>query len=60
MKHSCFNVCTYNHDGMVIYNTMTGAVIALNQYYSRIIVSHDITLLQQLDEVVRMEGTTFE
>ena len=24
------------------------------------IVSHDITLLQQLDEVVRMEGTTFE
>lgn len=25
-----------------------------------IIVSHDITLLQQLDEVVRMEGTTFE
>ena len=35
MKHSCFNVCTYNHDGMVIYNTMTGAVIALNQYYSR-------------------------
>lgn len=28
-------VCTYNHDGMVIYNTMTGAVIALNQYYSR-------------------------
>ena len=25
-----------------------------------IIVSHDITLLQQLDEVVRMERTTFE
>ena len=24
------------------------------------IVSHDITLLQQLDEVVRMERTTFE
>ena len=25
-----------------------------------IIVSHDTTLLQQLDEVVKMEGNTFE